>query len=164
MVEIRSAQLEDAAGINEIGNYYILNTSANFKVDELDLEERQTWMKSFGEPGRHRLIVAIEKKVILGYACSTPFQDRCAYQTSISTTIYLHPDSCKKGLGTRLYSQLFRLLENEDLHRAFAGITLPNEASVAIHKKFGFIEVGVFREAGRKNNQYWDVLWMGKPL
>ena len=61
MVEIRSAQLEDAAGINEIGNYYILNTSANFKVDELDLEERQAWMKSFGESGRHRLIVAIEK-------------------------------------------------------------------------------------------------------
>ena len=96
--------------------------------------------------------------------CSTQFHDRCAYQTSIATSIYLHPDSRKRGLGTHLYTALFNQLKNEDLNRAFAGITLPNEGSVAIHKKFGFTEVGVVTQAGHKYDKYWDVLWMEKAL
>ena len=164
MVEIRFAQKQDAAGINEIGNYYILNTPANFKVDALSLDDWQAWMDQFSETGRHRLLVAEEEGKILGYACSTTFHERCAYQTSVATSIYLHPEACRKGLGTQLYTELFRILEGEDLHRAYAGITLPNEGSVAIHKKFGFTEAGTFTEAGHKYGKYWDVLWMEKAL
>jgi phosphinothricin acetyltransferase len=56
------------------------------------------------------------------------------------------------------------LLQGEDIKRAYAGITLPNDASRAIHAKFGFKEVGVFTQAGRKYGKYWDVLWMEKPM
>lgn len=163
-MDIRPAQIQDAAGINEIGNYYITHSPANFKVDEFSLEERVEWMKTFSETGRYRLLVGVEEAKVVGYACSAQFHERCAYQTSVATTIYLHPDARRRGLGSRLYAELFKQLENEDLNRAYAGITLPNDGSVAIHKKFGFTEVGTFTQAGRKYGKFWDVLWMERPL
>lgn len=163
-MEIRPANISDAPGINEIGNHYITHSPANFKLEELSLDQRESWMKDFSETGRHRLLVGVEGKSVLGYTCSTSFHERCAYQTSIATTIYLHPEARKKGLGTQLYRELFDQLQGEDLNRAFAGITLPNNGSVAIHKKFGFTEVGVFTQAGHKYGKYWDVLWMEKAL
>jgi phosphinothricin acetyltransferase len=59
---------------------------------------------------------------------------------------------------------LFDALRNEDIHRVMAGITLPNDASVKIHRRFGFTDVGVFTESGRKFDRYWDVVWMQRPL
>ena len=163
-MEIRPGQSQDADGIQEIGNYYILHSPANFKVDALSSSEWEAWMTQFAETGRHRLLVAEEEGNVFGYTCSTAFHERCAYQTSVATSIYLHPEARRKGLGTQLYAALFQELEREDLHRAFAGITLPNEASVAIHKKFGFTEVGTFTEAGHKYDKFWDVLWLEKAL
>jgi phosphinothricin acetyltransferase len=164
MIEFRTANAEDAAGINEVGNYYIENTPANFKTEPLNLLERKNWIQTFSNSGRYRLVVATDEEVILGYACSSSFYDRSAYQTSVATTIYLQPDVSRKGLGTRLYTYLFDLIEGEDIKRAYAGITLPNDASRAIHAKFGFNEVGVFTQAGKKYGKYWDVLWMEKPM
>jgi len=69
-----------------------------------------------------------------------------------------------RGIGTILYKVLFDALRNEDIHRIMAGITLPNDASVKIHRRFGFTEVGVFSECGRKFDRYWDVVWMQRPL
>ena len=70
----------------------------------------------------------------------------------------MHPDERTRGMGTLLYKHLFKALTEEDIHRAYAGITLPNNASVAIHKKFGFQKAGLFTKAGRKFGKYWDVL------
>ncbi len=164
MVEIRSAQSNDVDGLNEIGNYYIRHTPANFKLEALNTRERLEWMKAFSETGRYQLLVGVEGGNVLGYACSTEFHERCAYQTSVATTIYLRPETRQKGLGSQLYEALFNRLKKEALNRAFAGITLPNEGSVAIHKKFGFTEVGTFSQAGQKYGEYWDVLWMEKAL
>ena len=69
-----------------------------------------------------------------------------------------------RGIGTILYKVLFDALRNEDIHRVMAGITLPNDASVKIHRRFGFTDVGVFTESGRKFDRYWDVVWMQRPL
>jgi phosphinothricin acetyltransferase len=59
---------------------------------------------------------------------------------------------------------LFELIKDEELHRAYAVIALPNDASVALHRRFGFVEVGTTTEVGRKFDQWWDVLWMERPL
>jgi len=69
-----------------------------------------------------------------------------------------------KGAGSKLYAELFRALEAEDLHRAYAGIALPNPASIALHERFGFKRVAHFTEQGRKFGRYWDVDWYEKPL
>ena len=119
MATIRRATLSDAAGINEIGNHYILHSPVNFKVEELSLDERQEWIRSFGESGRYQLFVAQEKSAILGFTGSALFHERCAYETSIQTTIYMHPDERTRGLGTLLYKHLFKALTEEDIHRAY---------------------------------------------
>jgi phosphinothricin acetyltransferase len=84
--------------------------------------------------------------------------------TSVETSIYLAPEATGRGMGTDLYAALFAALAEEDLHRAYAGVTLPNTASVALHRKFGFRSIGVYREVGRKFGKYWDVEWFEKPL
>jgi len=164
MINIRRAVISDAAELNEIGNHYILHSPVNFKTAELSLEEREDWISSFGSSGRYQLFVAEENTKIIGFSGSTQFHEKYAYGTSVQTTIYLHPEYRSKGVGTLLYTELLGKLANEDLHRAYAGITLPNEASVAIHKKFGFKKAGVFTEAGRKFGKFWDVLWLERNV
>jgi phosphinothricin acetyltransferase len=82
----------------------------------------------------------------------------------VETSIYLAPGATGRGLGTRLYSALFAALEGEDIHRAYAGVTLPNDASLRIHERFGFRQVGVYEEVGRKFGTYYDVAWLEKRL
>jgi phosphinothricin acetyltransferase len=82
----------------------------------------------------------------------------------VETSIYLAPAAMGRGVGTLLYERLFEALEAEDVHRAYAGVTLPNAASIRIHERFGFEQVGVYREVGRKFGVYHDVAWFEKRL
>jgi phosphinothricin acetyltransferase len=82
----------------------------------------------------------------------------------VETSVYLAPDAVGRGAGTRLYEKLFKALEGEDVHRAYAGIALPNPASVGLHERFGFKRAGHFTEQGRKFGRYWDVAWYEKAL
>jgi phosphinothricin acetyltransferase len=82
----------------------------------------------------------------------------------VEVSIYLKPNTQGRGLGKILYSELFKRLEVEDVHRAYAGITLPNDASRIIHQKFGFTSAGLYREVGRKFDQYWDVEQFEKAI
>jgi phosphinothricin acetyltransferase len=82
----------------------------------------------------------------------------------VEVTVYCAPDAGGRGIGTLLYKSLFEALADEDLHRAYAGVTQPNEASVRHHTRFGFTHVGTYREVGRKFDAYWDVAWYEKPL
>jgi phosphinothricin acetyltransferase len=101
---------------------------------------------------------------ILGYATSGPFRPKPAYATSVETTVYVAPDSGRRGIGTLLYKALFEALADEDLHRAYAGVAQPNDASTRLHERFGFRHVGTYREAGRKFGRWWDVAWYEKEL
>jgi phosphinothricin acetyltransferase len=101
---------------------------------------------------------------ILGYSTSSPFRTKPAYAPSVETTVYVAPDAGRRGIGTLLYTALFEALSGEDLHRAYAGIALPNEASARLHERLGFRHVGTYREVGRKFGRYWDVAWYEKPL
>jgi phosphinothricin acetyltransferase len=69
-----------------------------------------------------------------------------------------------RGAGSRLYDGLFKALEGEDVHRAYAGIALPNPASIALHERFGFKRVAHLTEQGRKFDRFWDVAWYEKPI
>jgi phosphinothricin acetyltransferase len=82
----------------------------------------------------------------------------------VETTVYCDPAATGQGLGSALYGELLRLLGDEGVHRAYAGVALPNEASVALHERFGFREVGTFREVGHKFGTWWDVRWYERAL
>ena len=102
---------------------------------------------------------------MLGFASSSPFKKRPAYNTSVETSIYLEPDAMGGGVGTTLFGALLELLTaDERLHRAYGGIALPNAASIALHEKFGFQLAGTYREVGYKFDKYWDVAWYEKDL
>ena len=161
---VRPGRLEDLQALTEIYNYYVRKTPVTFDVEPFSLEARRLWFDQFTDEGRYQLVVAENAGEVLGYACSVPFRPKPAYSTSVETSVYLIPEATERGIGTQLYSVLFERLESKDLHRAYAGITLPNPTSVALHTRFGFHSVGVYREVGRKHKRFWDVEWFEKPL
>ena len=115
--------------------------------------------------GRRRTIAELRVgDEIVGYATSSRFRDKAAYDTSVETTVYVRNGGARRGVGSALYTALFDAIRDEDVHRAYAGIALPNDASMALHRRFGFVEVGTYREVGRKFGRYWDVTWLERPL
>lgn len=161
-VTIRPGQQGDLAEITTLYNHYIAHTPITFDTEPY--ENRDSWFTQFAETGAHRLWVAVASERVLGFACSTVFRPKAAYSTSVETTIYCTHSCTTRGVGTRLYTALFESLASEDVHRAYAGITIPNAASIAIHERFGFQPVATFHEVGRKFGRYWDVVWYEKRL
>jgi phosphinothricin acetyltransferase len=158
-MRIRTAERGDLPRITEIYNHYVLNTPVTFDVEPYTVERREAWLAQFNAAGRYRLIVAEENGVVTGYAGTTRFRPKAAYETTVETSIYCAPEAVGKGIGKRLYAKLFEMLSSEDIHRFVAGYVLPNAASEALHRRFGFKVVGVFSENGRKFGKYWDVCW-----
>lgn len=107
---------------------------------------------------------ALPGGALLGYATSSAFRPKAAYAPSVEVTVYCAPQAAGRGVGTLLYNALFAALADEDVHRAYAGITQPNEASTRLHTRFGFRHLGTFTEVGRKFGRYWDVAWYQKDL
>jgi phosphinothricin acetyltransferase len=155
----RTAKRGDLVRITEIYNYYVVNTPVTFDVEAYSVERREDWFAQFGVTGQYRLLVAEENGVVMGYAGTTRFRPKAAYETTVEMTIYCAPEAVGKGIGRRLYADLFDSLKGEDIHRFVAGYALPNAASEALHRRFGFRVVGVFSENGRKFGKYWDVCW-----
>jgi phosphinothricin acetyltransferase len=123
--------------------------------------ERRDWFGRFAASGPYRLVVARGGDQVLGYACSQRYRDHEAFRETVEVSIALDPSSRGQGVGTALYRALVGRLDREpSVHVALAGIALPNDASVALHRKFGFAEVGTFREYAIKNGQYISSVWM----
>ena len=154
---VDNAEPGDYGRIVDIYNHYILNSPATFDTRPYSLGERVPWFARFSSSGPHQLLVARAGGEVAGYAYSGPFNPRPAYDVSVETTVYVDPDHVGRGVGTALYARLFDRLENCGLHGAYAGITLPNEASVSLHRRFGFHEIGIETEVGYKFDQYWSV-------
>ena len=163
-VQVRQATAGDLDAINEIYNHYVVETHFTFDDEPMTAEARREWFSHYGTEGRHRVFVATDGDGVIGYASSSRFRPKSGYLTSVETSIYLAPDAVGIGAGSRLYSALLKSLEREDLHRAYAGIALPNPPSVALHEKFGFKRVAHYSEQGRKFGRYWDVDWFERPL
>jgi phosphinothricin acetyltransferase len=163
-VDVRAGTLEDLERINEIANQYIRETHYNFELEPMTSEQRREWFSTFADQGRHRLLVGLTGDLVIGFASSGRYRPKHGYDTSVETSIYLAPEAVGRGAGSKLYEALFKSLEHEDIHRAYAGIALPNPASIALHERFGFKRVAHFTEQGRKFERYWDVAWYEKPM
>ena len=163
MSEIRHLQPADYPELVSIYNYYIENTPITFDLEPYTIETRQPWFEQFATDSRYVCLVASDGGRVLGYANSSRFRPKAAYATSVEASVYLHPSATNRGLGTRLYRALFDYLgERSDVHRIYAGVTLPNDASIALHRRLGFQQCGLFKQVGYKFEQYWDVEWFEK--
>jgi phosphinothricin acetyltransferase len=161
---IRPASIDDLPALAEIYNYYVVNTVITFDLEPVTMEERREWLSQFALSGPHRLLVAEEDGKVVGYAGSFRFRMRCAYDTTIETTVYCAPEAVGRGVGSALYTALFEALRHEDLHVAVAAIAVPNPASIALHERLGFTLAGLLHDIGRKFDRYWDVAWYEKRL
>ena len=161
---IRRVEQADLPALLDIYNWYILNTPVTFDIEPRTMTQRQAWIDTFASKGRHQCFVAVKDAKPIGWACTGRFKEKQAYDTSVETSIYLAHGFQRQGVGKRLYTVLFEALAREDVHRAFGGITQPNEGSVALHEAFGFAYVGTYREVGRKFGRWWDVAWYAKEL
>jgi len=163
-VQVRPATADDLVAINEIYNHYVAESHCTFDVEPISAEARREWFTHYSASGRHRVFAAEDGGRIAGFATSSRFRPKPAYLSSVEVSVYVAPDVTGHGVGSRLYEALFKALEGEDVHRAYAGIALPNPESIALHEKFGFKHVAHFTEQGRKFGRYWDVAWFEKPL
>jgi phosphinothricin acetyltransferase len=153
---------DDAVPINDIYNWYVLNSHATFDLDPVTIEARGEWLVEHDGAGRHRVFVATHDGTVTGFASSSRYRPRPAYVPSVETSVYVLREHVGRGVARCLYQALLAALEDEDVHRVYAGISMPNSASVALHRRFGFRAVAYCSEQGRKFDRYWDVAWFEK--
>lgn len=163
-VLIRKAEHGDLPPLTDLYNHFVKTSPATFDLEPVSLDSRKQWMSRYADTGPHRLLVALDGGAIAGYATSGRLREKPGYLTSVETTVYVDPEHHGRGIGTRLYAALFAALAGEDVHRVYAAIVIPNPASIALHARFGFVPVGIYREVGRKFGRYWDVQWFERPF
>jgi phosphinothricin acetyltransferase len=156
-MDIRHAEQADLPTLLDIYNHYVVHTPVTFDLEPRTLAQRQAWLDEFARTGRYQCFVAVIDGKPVGYACSHRFKEKAAYDPTISTSIYLAPDMRRRSIGRALYATLFESLKGEDVHRAYGGITQPNEASVGLHLAMGFRHIGTETQVGRKFGKFWDV-------
>ena len=162
---IRQAIADDALAIGAIYNHYIENTVATFQLEPHPDAYWQNWFTQFADHGPHQCFVAEEEEQVIGFAYSLPYNAKGGYDQTVLTSIYVDAEVLEKtprpGLGTGLYDALFKAING--IHRIYAWIALPNEASINLHRKFGFTQVATLSEIGFKHGRYIDVAVMERP-
>lgn len=152
---IRPVMESDAADICLIYNKYVLNTCISFEESAVTIEEMMERIASI----KHHFpwLVDEEDGKVIGYIYAGQWKGRSAYRYSVEAGYYIHSDQTGKGIGTRLMAEFLRELQAMSIHSVICGIALPNPASIALCKKFGFEQVAHFREVGFKMDRWIDV-------
>ena len=141
---------------------FVTDTAVSFELEPPSVEE--FLQRILVAQSKWAWLVAAQAGQVAGYAYASSFRQRAAYQWSIEVSAYLAPAARGRGIGRALYERLIALMVAKGYCTAYAGITLPNEASVRLHQAVGFVPVGVFRRAGRKFGAWHDVSWWQREL
>jgi len=154
---IRFARAEDAAEIAAIYAPIVRDTFISFETVAPTVDEMRARIDK--TLATHPWLVDERDGRIAGYAYGSTHRAREAYQWSVDVSCYVHPDARGKGIGAGLYRKLLALLRRQGFQSAYAGIALPNAASVRLHESVGFTPVGIYREAGYKLGAWRDTGW-----
>jgi L-amino acid N-acyltransferase YncA len=161
-VRIRDADTADGAALAAIYAPFVTDSWVSFETQPPDAAEMAARIASYGSS--HGWVVAEQDGAIAGYAYASPHRTRAAYATSADIAIYVAPGAQGQGLGRALYAALFERLRSRSIHAVFAGIALPNPASIALHEAMGMVPVGIYREVGWKLGGWRDVGWWQRLL
>jgi L-amino acid N-acyltransferase YncA len=161
-LHIRPATAADAAACAETYAPYVVGTSITFEVEPPTTEQFRARIAQ-AQAG-HEWLVAQRDGTVLGYAYGHQFHERAAYGWTCETSIYLAVSLRRQGVGRALYQELLRRLAGRGYRRALAGIALPNEGSIGLHRALGFEDAGCYRRVGWKNGAWHDVAWMQRDL
>ncbi|MGC6487318.1 MAG: GNAT family N-acetyltransferase [Planctomycetota bacterium] len=161
-VTIRAARAQDAAAMVEIYRPHVEQSWASFELATPTADELAARVRRAQE--RHAWLVAEAAGAVLGYAYGGTHRARAAYRYTVEVSAYLAAHAQGQGVGARLYERLFERLRELGYCNAVAGVTLPNDASVAFHERCGFTPVGVYHRVGFKFGAWRDVAWYERPL
>lgn len=165
VIVVESARYEDLSTVNTIYNYYIEHSCATFDTEVWCLEQRERWFEQFSHPsGLYHFLVAKRAGEVLGFAYNTQFREKAAFDIASELTVYLQPKQSTQGVGSLLYKHLLQRLAETSLHRLYSFITVPNDASIALHQKFDFKEVGFMHHVGLKFDKFHSVVLYEKQL
>jgi L-amino acid N-acyltransferase YncA len=156
-IVIRKARREDGATIAAVYQPYVSDTPVSFEETPPSGREMEARIQETIE--RYPYLVAEEGGRAIGYVYASPHHARVSYRWSVNVAVYIAATHHRKGIGTLLYRELFQLLERQGYAMAYAGITLPNPASVGLHESLGFKLVGIYKNAGYKLGAWHD--WGG---
>lgn len=152
---VRSVATQDIPRICEIYNHYIENTCITFETETISNDEMEKRIEVV--ISIFPLLVYVEEDIVQGYAYATKWKGRPAYKYSAESSIYIAAETKRRGFGTQLYKDLLNELKHLGIHTVMGGIALPNEASIALHEKLGFMKVAHFKEIGFKHSHWIDV-------
>jgi phosphinothricin acetyltransferase len=153
---------QDARVLSAIYAPYVEHTTVSFEETPPTPEEMARRIEKART--QWQWLVAEVDGVVVGYAYGTQHRERPAYRWSVEVSAYVDAKYHRRGVGRTLYDALFVDLAERGFCNAFAGITLPNEASVALHTRMGFTSIGVFRSIGWKFGRWHDVAWFQRRL
>lgn len=159
---LRLATSDDAEAIVAIYAPFVLATHVSFEeVPPSDADMRATLAAA---RGIWPWIVCERAGAIAGFAYASPHRSRSGYRFSTDTSVYVHERHRRTGVASLAYGALFRLLALQSYYNAFAGIALPNEASVALHERLGFRRIARYENVGFKAGGWHDTLWLQRAL
>jgi len=159
---VRPASAQDAAACLAIYRPYVENTAISWEIDVPTTAEMAARID--GLRASYEWLVLQRDGQIIGFAYGQPLKRLASFQWSTETGIYVHADQHRGGAGHALYVHLLRRLTERGYRQAFAGVTLPNDASNGFHRSFGFTDVGLYRRAAWKHGRWHDVAWMQLDL
>ena len=155
---IRFVEPQDAGAIAEIYAPSIENSAISFEEVAPSTDEMRVRIEKVSQKFPW-LVAVTESGQIVGYAYASPHRDRAAYRWSVEVSAYVRTGFQGQGIGRKLYEKLLENLRQRNFYRAFAGVTLPNPGSIALHEGFGFEHLGTYAKVGFKNGQWHDVGW-----
>jgi len=161
-MRVRDATGADAAACAAIYAPYVTDTAITFETEVPSAGAMAERIAAARE--RHAWLVAEDGERIVGYAYGRPFHERAAYRWSCEVSVYVDRARHRAGAGRALYEALLERLAARGYRMAVAGMTLPNEASVGLHRALGFEPVGTYRRIGFKHGAWHDVAWSQRPL
>lgn len=157
-IEIRRARRADGAAVAAIYAPVVRESATSFEVEPPTPREMADRIEQITSP--HRWLVADDgQRGVVGYAYGSPHRGRVGYRYSVETSVYVHRDHQGRGVAAALYERLLADLVDEGFESVYAGIVHPNEASVVLHERFGFIHIGDFPKVGFKFDRWHTVGW-----
>jgi phosphinothricin acetyltransferase len=159
---VRLAEPADAADVAAI--YAPIVTGTWISFEEIAPDAREIRRRIERAIGIWPFLCFERDGSVAGYAYASPHRERAAYRWSADVSVYVAEGFRRGGAARRLYAALFAILREQGYYNAFAGITLPNDASVGLHHRMGFADVGIYRNVGYKLGAWHDTIWMQRPL
>jgi phosphinothricin acetyltransferase len=155
---IRLAKKEDCEAIDAIYNYYVKHSTCTYQLEVESLAERLEWFERHGS--RHPIFVCEKDTVIVGWGSLSPFSPRAAWNYTVESSVYVKQDSHRCGIGAALMTKLIASARERGHHTILASIDGEQQASIELHRKFGFKTVAKIPEVGHKFDRWLDVVYM----